>query len=183
MTEICALDIDSVLADFMVKMADVVQKKYGVDLNIDVQTQVDFRHAYCFNHEEEREMMKAIFTDNNNFPPVHGALEGYKELEEMGFEVISITARKEREITYDWLKKNNFSSIVPFFLDLGDEIPMFDYLLDDSPKKIARLEPYIRKQAFLMDTPQNENCVDLKNRFIRVRNWDDFVRKIKEMHA
>ena len=94
--------------------------------------------------------------------------------------MIAVTARKQKKITYEWLDKNGLGYIVPYFIDLQplNSIPDFDYLLDDSPKKIARLIDNTKKQAFIFESSQNINCVDILNRYVRVKDWEDFLSKV-----
>ena len=53
-----------------------------------------------------------------------------------------------------------------------------DFMLDDYPKKLASLMPWIRLEAFLFDRENNRACLDIYNRFVRVKSWDEFYSRI-----
>ena len=96
--------------------------------------------------------------------------------------MIAVTARRDVDITYEWLQMNELGFIGPYFMTLTGDIPSFDYLLDDSPKKIARLVHKTKKQAFLFSTPWNEHCYDLFGRWSRIDNWSHFLHEMSVRH-
>lgn len=61
---------------------------------------------------------------------------------------------------------------------LGKCIPSIDYMLDDTPSKLATLENNIRVQSYLLSSPKNLGCLDIKSRFIRVEGWKEFLNKV-----
>lgn len=175
-----ALDIDGVLADFNVRMKHVMQEDFNINPNIFKIVQWDFKHAYGLTKDEEKHLMSRIFESNDHFPPMPGAIQGVNSLLEKGYDIIITTARKNPANTQEWLEINGLDFIKPYHIDL-EECPEFDYLLDDSPKKVGKLQGKIKKQAFLFDSIQNKDCVDIFNRYIRVYSWDDFLETLDEI--
>jgi 5'(3')-deoxyribonucleotidase len=178
-----AIDIDGVLADFACKLKSVVREKYHYTLeNEDIQ-QLNLKYLLGLNDQEERQIMDAVFADNQNFPPVGKAIESCHRLEDAGYELMIVTARYSVSVTLEWLRLHKLL-IVPYFINIDmKNIPDFDYLLDDSPVKIARLAEKTRLQAFLFDTPWNQNCIDLRGRYQRIFNWDHFIKKMRGWHG
>ena len=170
-----ALDVDGVLADFNTRMRHVMAEEYGfLDPNTIQIIQWDFNHAYGLTKAEEKHLMARIFASNDHFPPMPGAIEGVNGLVERGHDVIITTSRKDPGNTQEWLEINGLDFIQPYYIDLEDA-PKFDFLLDDSPKKMGKLRNNIQQQAFLFNSEQNKDCVDIFDQWIRVYGWDGFL--------
>lgn len=174
---IIALDVDGVLADFNTRMCHVLKEDFNIVLNPSKLIHWDFNHAYGLTRDEEKQLMTRIFDSNTHFPPMPGAIAGVNALVERGHDLIITTARKDPSNTQEWLEINGLDFIMPYHISL-EECPEFDYLLDDSPKKIAQLQGNIRKQAFLFDSIQNKDCIDLLNRYTRVYEWGGFLETL-----
>ncbi len=172
------LDVDGVLADFESRFFYVMAMKYGIPKKDVKLFQWDFRQGLCLTDDEEKQIMNDIFESNNFFPPVSGAIEGCHQLKDMGHDLVVLTARKDKNNTIDWLERNSLGWITPYHIDI-DVPPVVDVLLDDSPKKIARLRAYVG-QAFLFTTPQNKECMDMYGRYQRINDWPEFLEWVRQ---
>ena len=175
------IDIDSVLADFQYKLVYVINDWFGKNIKESDIVTTDLQNLFCLNDEEYKELFERIFADTNNFPVIEGAYEGCKELKESGFDLMVITSRRYMTHTYSWLKKNGFEDFdmkIHFLHYYPELLNNIEYILDDYPKKIARLFPYITKRSYLLETPLNKKYINLNRRYRVVKSWPEFVEKV-----
>lgn len=177
---VVALDCDGVLADFEKHFYTVVEELYGSDVrNIVTLGPMPVRDYLGLSREHFEGFMDAMFRDVDAFPVVDGALDGYARLKNGGYNLIIVTARKCVPETEQWLLNKGFGGIQPYFLFRDkQELPKFDYILDDSPSKIAQLKPWTREKAYLMKSPQNVDCPNPFNNFEKVNDWEEFLVKM-----
>ena len=174
-----AVDIDGVLANFSHKLCYVFKKLYNKDLeSVPIQS-FDLRNVLCLDSLEDYKIMYNIFKDNDNFPPMPGAVDACNLLREH-YNIIAVTARKSRHqlLTREWLIDNELSFIKPYFLENFQSVPDFDFLIDDSPKKIAILRHKTRKQAYLLQHEQNFGAKNILERYEPVKSWSHFVDQL-----
>ena len=176
-----ALDIDRVLADFDTRLVYCLDKLYGLKLAPSDIVMDNFKALFCLDKQEESILFEEVFSGIDHFPPVSGAIEGCELLLENDIELILVTARIKKEITYEWLAEYFPTITFPLYFkeDVGD-IPSADYFLDDAPYKIAKYYDKITEQCFLMDTIQNKDCINLGNKYQRVYGWFDFLERIQK---
>ena len=175
---VVALDIDGVLADFEKQFNRKYREYFGFE-NQDnlILSSVALEDYLCLDKEELQSFITYLL-DDMDCPVIPGAVEGCASLREMGCHLIIITNRLCDEATRNWLEVNGFWNIKPYFLKLGDDIPSFDYILDDSPHKIAALLWKTNHKSYLMKSVQNLGCSNILNRYECVENWADFLNKI-----
>ena len=178
-----AVDIDGVLANFLHKLNYVWLEIYGYGLPLEEIKSFDLKNNLCLDKQEYALLMHKVFIDNDNFPPNIGALDVYKFLKDSQHcDIIAVTARHldGKELTKEWLYNNGFGYLRTYYMDEYDSIPEFDFLLDDSPFKIATLRDKTRQQAFLMRGVQNSNMLNVLGRYTEVPNWYYFLRELNE---
>ena len=178
--KLVALDCDGVLADFEKRFYTVVGELFSPDVqNLVKLGPAPIKDYLGLDDENYINFMNRIFANTDNFPVCEGSLEGYHRLKKGGYDLIVVTSRKCVPETEQWLRDKGFGGIEPYFLFRdSNELPEFDYLLDDTPSKIARLMPWIREEAYLMKSPQNFGCLNLFGNFERVSNWEEFLVKM-----
>jgi len=172
-----AIDFDGVLADTFSLSASLISQRYGYKVEKEDLKVWNFADSLGLNEDETQEVADMIFTNFDSLKPIYETLPTMQYLNEK-FEIFLVTYRKERREVLRWLERQgiNFDVQHTSFPRLGDTIPEVDYALDDSPKKLAELRPYVSNDLFLFDAPHNRNCVDVKGQFVRIDSWRDFKK-------
>lgn len=181
-----AIDMDGVLVNTQPRISKLFNEMFGTDIDSEMTLNFDLKSLFCISEEEELALFEQVFASNEGLYPIKGSIEACNLLKEAGFDLIVTTARHSTSITNEWLKKYNiYNKLSGVYYNVNknkDKIPSFDYMIDDSPRKIANLYSLCKKQAFLLRNPQNAFSRDVRNRYISVKNWDEFLNKISRMH-
>src|SRR3989344_3586872 len=177
---VIGLDFDGVLADFYFKLRYEIGKHYNIQFDFNDIYHQDIRNLFCISEKEYKVLMNSVINTNDHFPIISGALRGFNYLKSRGYNINIITARHTVISAQKWLEENGFGDDISIYSTSKDNIPEVDYFLDDSPRKIANLISYIKQKAFLLSSIYNRNAFDLKNRYIRVSNWDNFIIELEK---
>lgn len=175
------IDVDDVIADLSGKIPLVVKELYDLDIDESDLGCYDLYHFLGITDEEGKEFYQRLCDDFDDVNTLPGALEGLRELESRGHEITIVTKRWEQEATQDYLRSIGIGHYPQVFLHAKDPMVDIDFMLDDNPKKLAELIPWIKRVPFLMNRPSNRYCLDAYNRFLRVNSWMDFIRIIKSL--
>lgn len=177
---ILLIDQDEVLAQFTTRILQWWNEDHKTDFKIDdikeywLEKTLGQRSAY-FIKSCMRE--PSFFA---NLDPIHGALEGMKQLHDDGHEVIiaskvPLNAGIGFYGKVEWIRKN-----LPWF-DLNNFVGVQrktllkgDVLLDDSPNNVKLFQDTGR-QVVIFNRPWNQNIPGL-----RANSWTQFVDMIRE---
>ena len=179
-----ALDIDGVLANFNKRLLECVKKLYNIKVQEFELVSYDYRNLFGLTDKEEEELFDLVFDPSGAFDIIDGSLEGCRALQKDGFNLFCLTARYNETVTHEWLDNHGFSDLnIPvYFTKHSENIPNFDYMLDDSPRKIANHIHKITDQAFCMTGTLNRYSHDVKKRYEKVYDWRDFLNQIFKRH-
>ena len=136
----------------------------------------EFSNLLGLNISETKDFRDELFQSLEGVFPILGAPTGIRLLSER-HQLILATNRTEKELTKAWLSEYGIGNLFEsqIFLALGDKMPNVDFLVDDSPKKLARLSPFVRERLILFSQPHNRGCLDVLRRFHRISNWDELT--------
>ncbi len=182
-----ALDIDGVLGDMGNPLCDALMDKYGISLVPEDLIVYDWEAFLGLSQQEELDFFEYALFGQGHIPQMPSAAWGVGALERRGHDLVIATNRIESTRTRSWLEAQGWGHIPSLFLNNReqprDHMMDVDVMLDDSPKKMARNIKYIKFQAVLMDRPTNTRCLDVRGRFHRVFNWEEFVEYIDSVEG
>ena len=181
--ETVALDFDGVIADHEPKKARVLKDLYNWNdsyLAFDKFQLLTYslQDYLGLSKSEYSELQEKIFNDLSDVIPIKGAIDGITSLKNLGYNLYIVTYRKERSEIPKWLEY--YGIYIPvIYPNLGDDVPSVDYMLDDTPSKLADLDSKINIQSYLLSSPKNQGSLDLNSRFTRASDWKDFLKSLE----
>ena len=169
------VDQDGVLADFERGFLENYRAKYPDELFVPLKDRKSFyiKEDYPKNLKskiEEIHFAKGFYL---NLPPIEGAIRGFKELCESGFDVFICTAPLSRYENcvlekYEWVEKHLGRDATKRIIITGDKtLVRGKYLIDDRPEVSGVCNP--KWEHVLYDAPYNRH-IDYKRRM----TWKDW---------
>lgn len=177
------IDQDEVLAQFTAKVLQWWNEDQGENAQIeDIKTYHIQESLGPKAHYFIKSCMRFpdFFT---SLEPVPGAIEGMKQLVEMGHDVVIVTkiptsAPGAYHGKMEWVRKHlPFLSVKNIVGCQRKELVQGDLLLDDSPKNVYDYLNCGRK-IIIFDRPWNRDIKEFKH-VPRVHSWDEFIKQIK----
>jgi uncharacterized HAD superfamily protein len=183
-----SIDIDNIIADFEKGFRKYLNKRTNKKLKKEDIHEFEFYKSYGISEEQERRYHDEFIGRKGytKLKRIRGSKAGIKELSEFA-QIAFISARTEdkREITLNWLNKNNIR-IEPNQLFLTKDklsyVSQFDIIIEDRWEDALRIAQD-GKTVILFDYPWNRkrdangNIVCYENIF-RVGNWEKAIECI-----
>lgn len=185
-----AVDIDGVLLDIMVEYCKIFNERYGTNYNKKDVTDWEFFRDWNIDVKIAFEIFTAIYEDSMNVPFIdEDSIEIMQKLNK-DQEVFIVTARNPqykkpvvKKLSSHNIKKGiQYEGIIllhhePYDIKLEQH---FDVYIDDNPNLVESIKLFEERTLLLFDQPWNQKSKCEKN-VIRVYNWKDVYRKIREL--
>jgi 5'(3')-deoxyribonucleotidase len=177
------IDVDEVLADFHTPFLSVVERVLGRRMTMDEFPEWDLFKA--FEPDDRKLVFDAMCEPHYclNFPVAEGALEAVKALREI-VEVTPVTRPFPSPTwVYDrtlWLKEHfGFEDIE--IVNTGAKYLVWgDAFLDDHPENVVSWEEYHPEGVAMLWHSVTTRHQTEHDR-LRVRTWDEVLRKVREL--
>jgi 5'(3')-deoxyribonucleotidase len=176
MQSIIALDVDDIIISFIPRLIFLYNKDFKDNLKIEQITDwnlLKFVNKKCGKKIYDYIESPDIYSMTN---PVKDSLWGVNTLKELGYRVIYVTVNNYGNAKYEWLLNHGYMDTGKDFVATEDKsLIKADMLLDDNFKNIKNFDGI----GWLMTRSWNLKY-QCKN---RVKNWKDFIKKIKKETA
>jgi uncharacterized HAD superfamily protein len=177
-----AVDIDGVLLDFIDGFIPVVRERLGVTISHELILTHDLHLLLGISREEMWEIVNETLA-TKVFPAIPGAVEGFGKLD--GHEITLVTSRPSvhEQRTRDNLSLHGFivdKIIFRNYLKKFTDSDGTDVLIEDSLEEALLASQYVHN-VLLFEQPWNRYTMNVKDRVIRVKDWDEVVGVIQEL--
>lgn len=173
-----AIDMDEVIADFLLKHLNLFNENFNEDLSI---ADLQGTRLWNFRPHNAKEIL-ASMDDPTFFRDLRVIEDSQEVIRELHnhYEIFIATAAMKHPASftakYEWLKEHfPFLSDAQFVFCGDKSIIRADYLIDDSPKNLKRFIG----QGILFTAPHNIH----ETGYVRVNNWKEvrgyFLNKTK----
>lgn len=174
------LDIDGVISDFVAIFTKIIYDEYDIFITEDQIIYHDLNLVLGIPQEETNRLIHQTLQED--IPLIEGAKEAIDELSKEHL-IYLVSARPiDRKITLDWLERKEIKYNELIFLEEGKKYQCnidLDVFIDDNLKEIIKFIGKI-KYLIIYDHPWNR-CLNIKNKFQRVKNWKDILHYIKKL--
>jgi len=174
------VDCDGVVADFVTAALKLIEEKTGdVYLHSDVKSHWNIFKALQ-RQDIEHILPEAISKENfcYNIPPMPGAQEGIKSLQEHGDVYMLTKPFNERNWIYErtcWIQDNLGLSHRNIIFTGAKQLVRGTTLIDDSHENLSKWQSLNAIGVpLLWDAPYNED----KKEFTRVYNWPQTLKEL-----
>jgi len=186
------IDIDNIVADFETAFRKFLNKKTGRKLKREDIHEFEFYKSFDITREEEKKFHDEFLKENGykKLKCVDGCKEGIIKLMEFAeIKFISARSEEERNITFEWLKKNKIPIREDCLILSKDKLSyssQFDIIVEDKWEDAIKLAKN-NKIVILFDYPWNQkkdkngNILAYDN-IIRTKNWEEIIKSIKEVN-
>jgi len=176
------IDQDEVLAEWLDKVIEIHNKRCGTTYK---KSDVDSWDVSKALGPEYAKTVDLCYSDPDFYSsllPVPGALEGMRELNRLGHDLIIATATPAKaknavaakafwiEQYLPWFEYRNFVSIS------RKNLIQADMILDDGAHNIVACN-LVGMQTVVFDAPWNKSCLST----YRVKSWPEFVSLVKHI--
>ena len=172
-----AIDLDGVICDIVLSIMKSVEDKYNVRIYESWIFDHNLSSVFGISEIEKNNIIhKSIFQEHL---AVVGALEGLSKLKRKhDLQILTSRGLEYREGTKKWLHDKGLKNIkISFQEEWQNKEDHFDIVIDDRPEKLASFADKA-KYLILFFREWNKNCLDIKEQFIVVDNWDDLMLTI-----
>lgn len=164
------LDMDEVVVDFTRAWIDRFREKTGISLNREDWEAWDLKRILPDDvfHGFVATLREPGFF--RHLPPMDGAIEGIKELNEQ-YDIVFLTASSQYAYNdkYHWIEEHlSFVNKPNLILTHRKDLVIGDYLVDDAPHNLLQSPA---KTKIIFDAPWNRKLTQFK----RVRNWGELT--------
>jgi 5'-nucleotidase len=168
------LDMDEVVVDFTNAWIERFYHKTGISLNREDWKAWDLKNILPENVFEEFVATLREPGFFRNLPPMKGAIEGIRELNDY-YDIVFLTASSQYAYNdkFHWIEENlSFVKKPNLILTHRKDLVIGEYLVDDAPHNLIHSPA---KTKIVFDAPWNR---DLKT-FTRVYNWEQLISILK----
>ncbi len=179
-----AVDIDGVLLDFIDGFIPVVRERLGVTITHESIVTHDLHLLLGISREEMWEIVNETLA-TQVFPMIPGALDGMRKIN--GHDITLVTSRPavHEQRTRDNLKMHGFmvdKIIFRNYLNKFTESDGTQVLIEDSLEEALLASQFV-PHVLLFRQPWNRYTLNVKDRVIRVRDWDEVVGVIRRIEG
>jgi len=179
-----ALDIDGVIIDFVSSFISLAEKRFDQPIK--------YEDIYCHDISQALALPKkdlySLFHETlfrNHFRLIDGALDGITALNK-DHNIYLITSRHERykKSTMQLLDNHRISYNDIYFSQFMKKHQVdihFDVFVEDCVDEAVNLSQR-NCQVLLYNQPWNTRCLNMKNLFKRVYNWDDIIKEVESIN-
>lgn len=172
-----AIDIDGVVCDFTNSALEVIREVYGISIRLNQIIYHNLEFVLGLSKQEVEKIIVRVLNNPSNVNPVSDCKPILQKLIDDGHHITLLTSRRlvMRHVTQVWLDMYKIPHHELVFMTDYREYPVrFDIMLDDFPAKLIDIENNV-EELVLFTQPWNTRCLDLRGRFTRIANWQQFL--------
>ena len=194
------IDFDDVLCETARALSDVAKEVFQRDVPYEQITEFNLEHAFSLSGDQIEQLMDHAHEIDflEKLEPTPDAVDGVKQLLEMGHEVVIVTGRPSycHEGSLRWMQRFGLASLEIIYVDKygrapkiqpGTVPPMlsleefnrlsFDIAIDDSPTALDLLSSRDNCRILIYDRPWNRDYISPGN-MQRCCGWMDVLSAV-----